>query len=161
MSKFAPHSESKSLAAHVMQSADQRFVATAGALLRAAFLFSSRPDAPHRVYGLSLAEADVLSALGRAREPSLNCSEIAEGTLITKGGITRVLDRLEARGLLKRVPSRDDRRSVSIQLSAKGLEFCRNFFPEVTYGARETLEEALGPKQVKSSSSYSLSLFEA
>ena len=64
---------------------------------------------------------DVLIALARAEDASLSCSEIAERTLITKGGITGILDRLEARGLVKRIPSRDDRRSVLIRLSAKGL----------------------------------------
>jgi DNA-binding MarR family transcriptional regulator len=69
------------------------------------------------------------------RSARLNCSEIAEKTLITKSGITKILDRLEARGLVKRVPSRDDRRSISIQLSAKDVEFWREFFPEVARSA--------------------------
>jgi len=40
---------------------------------------------------------------------SLSCSEIANRTLITKGGVTGILDRLEARGVIKLIQSRDDR----------------------------------------------------
>ena len=92
---------------------------------------------------------DVLIALARAEDASLSCSEIAERTLITKGGITGILDRLEARGLVKRIPSRDDRRSVLIRLSAKGFELFRKLYPELVRSNRYLLEGAFKPEQVK------------
>jgi MarR family transcriptional regulator, 2-MHQ and catechol-resistance regulon repressor len=128
---------------------DLPFADVTRALVKAGFLIINRAGAPHHKYRLSLAEADVLVAVARAREGRLNCSEIAEKTLITKGGITKVLDRLETRGLIKRVPSREDRRSISIQLSAKGVDFWRRFNPEVACSAREVLEKAFRPEQVK------------
>jgi MarR family 2-MHQ and catechol resistance regulon transcriptional repressor len=128
---------------------DMPFADATRALVKAGFLISNRPEAPYHKYRLSLAEADVLTTIARAQEGRLNCSEIAERTVITKGGITKVLDRLEARGLVKRVPSRDDRRSISIQLTAKGTEFWRRFFPEVARSAREVLEKAFRPEQMK------------
>jgi DNA-binding MarR family transcriptional regulator len=119
------------------------------ALVKAAFLIANRPAAPYHKYRLSLAEADVLTTITRAPEGQLNCSEIAEKTLITKSGITKILDRLEARSLVKRVPSREDRRSISIQLTAKGVEFWCRFSPEVASSARELFEKAFRPERMK------------
>jgi DNA-binding MarR family transcriptional regulator len=128
---------------------DAFFADTTRALVKVAFIISNRPNAPYRAYGLSLAEADVLVTVPRAKNGQLTCSEIAEKTLITKGGITKVLDRLEAKGLVKRVLSRDDRRIISIELSAKGVQFWRKFSPEVARGAREVFEGAFGREEMK------------
>jgi MarR family transcriptional regulator, 2-MHQ and catechol-resistance regulon repressor len=128
---------------------DLPFADASRALVKAGFLLSNRPQAPYHAYRLSLAEADVLTTIARAKEGQLNCSVIAERTLITKGGITKVLDRLEARGLVKRVPSRDDRRSITVQLSPKGVEFWRRFYPEVARNARELFQKAFRPQQMK------------
>jgi MarR family transcriptional regulator, 2-MHQ and catechol-resistance regulon repressor len=138
-----------SLAGQPAQLEDMRFVDAVRALVKAGFLISNRPQAPHHAYRLDLAEADVLVTVARAQGGHLNCSEIAARTLITKGGITKILDRLEARGLVKRMPTRDDRRSLSIQLSAKGVEFWHKFFPETARSARHVFERAFRPEQMK------------
>ena len=39
-----------------------------------------------------------------AEETELSCSEIAERTVITKSGVTKILDRLEQRRLIRRLP---------------------------------------------------------
>jgi DNA-binding MarR family transcriptional regulator len=124
-----------SLETQMTEPADQPFIDAARALLKAEFLFTNHPQRPYLAYDLTLA--------------SLSCSEIAERTLITKGGITGILDRLEARGLVKRIPSRDDRRSVLIRLSAKGVELFRKLYPELVRSNRYLLERAFKPEQVK------------
>jgi MarR family transcriptional regulator, 2-MHQ and catechol-resistance regulon repressor len=141
--------EQRSLLAQVTEPADQPSIELARALLRASFLFANYPGRPYHRYDLGLAQVDVLSALAQADNSSLNCSEIAERTLITKGGITGILDRLEARGLVKRVPSRGDGRSVLVRLSGKGIEFCRKFYPELARSNRAIFEKALRPEQLK------------
>jgi DNA-binding MarR family transcriptional regulator len=128
---------------------DLPFADATRSLVKAGFLISNRPGAPYHKYRLSLAEADVLATIARASEGQLSCSEVAEKTVITKSGITKILDRLETRGLVKRVRSRDDRRSISIQLSAKGVDFWRRFYPEVARSARQVLEKAFRPEQMK------------
>jgi MarR family transcriptional regulator, 2-MHQ and catechol-resistance regulon repressor len=148
-SEIAEIAKEHSLARQPAQLENTRFVDAARALVKAGFLISNRPQAPHHAYGLDLAEADVLVAVARAQGGHLNCSEIAEKTLITKGGITKILDRLEARRLVTRMPSQDDRRSISIQLSAKGVEFWRKFFPEAARNAREVFEKAFRPEQMR------------
>ena len=97
---------------------------------------------------MNLSEVDVLGALARS-EAGLNCSEIAEMTLITKGGITGILDRLEARGFVQRLPSREDRRSIRIHLTEKGVEFCRELFAKLVNDDEEIFAKALNPAQIK------------
>jgi MarR family 2-MHQ and catechol resistance regulon transcriptional repressor len=138
-----------SLAAQVTQPADQPSLDAARALVKAAFLFVNRPGLPYHAYDLTVAQIDVIGALAKVEEASLRCSEIAERTLITKGGITGILDRLEARGLVKRIPSRDDRRSVLVRLSARGVELFRRLYPEFVRGNRSLLEKAFKPDQMK------------
>ena len=138
-----------SLAAQMTQPDDQPYLDAARALVKAGFLFVNYLERPCQSYDLTLAQMDVLSALAHAEGSSLCCSEIAERTLITKGGITGLLDRLEARGLVKRIPSRDDRRSVLIRLSAKGVELFRKLYPELTLFIRSLFEKAFRPDQMK------------
>jgi MarR family 2-MHQ and catechol resistance regulon transcriptional repressor len=149
MPKTSSPSERSSLAAQVVEPADQFYRELGRALIRANFLFSYHPDRSYQAYDLNLAQVDVLSVLADAGEASLTCSEIAEKTLITKGGITGILDRLEARGFIKRMPSREDRRSVLVRLSAKGGEFFRKFYPELIRNNRALFEKAFRPDQLK------------
>ena len=123
-------------------------VAATKTLVRAGFFITNSPLRPHVELGMNLSQVDVLATLARS-EAGLNCSEIAEATLITKGGITGILDRLEARGLVQRIPSRDDRRSIRIQLTEKGVEFSRELFAKLYDSDEEIFAKALKPEQVK------------
>jgi MarR family transcriptional regulator, 2-MHQ and catechol-resistance regulon repressor len=140
---------SSSLARQLIAPADRPFVDLARALVKGGFLFSYHPERAYQAYGLSLAQLDVLVVLANAGDPGLTCSDIAGKTLITKGGITGILNRLEARGLVRRVPSRDDRRSVLVRLSAKGMEFFRKLYPEMARRNRASFERVFRPEQVK------------
>jgi MarR family transcriptional regulator, 2-MHQ and catechol-resistance regulon repressor len=137
------------LVEQVVEPADRPFTDTARALLRAGFLLVNHPLRPNRAYDLTVAQIDVMRTLAGAEAEGLTCSEVADRTLITKGGITGILDRLEARGLIKRIPSRDDRRSVLVRLSAKGVELYRKFYPELARSNRYLLERAFKPEQMK------------
>jgi DNA-binding MarR family transcriptional regulator len=142
-------SGSPTLIAQVTEPDDQSYIDAARALIKAGFLFPNHPTRLHREFDLNLAQIDVLVALADAGDAALTCSEIAEKTLITKGGTTGVLDRLEARGLVKRMPSRDDRRSVEVRLTAKGVEFFRKFYPQLVHGNRTLFNKAFRPEQLK------------
>ncbi|HEY2106977.1 MAG TPA: MarR family transcriptional regulator [Candidatus Binataceae bacterium] len=142
-------SSQPALVAQMMEPVDQLYGNAARALLKAGFLFANYVERPCQPYDLTLAQMDVLSAIAHAEGASLSCSEIADRTLITKGGITGILDRLEARGLVKRIPSRDDRRSVRVRLSAKGVELFRRIHPQKIGCNRSLFEKAFTPEQVK------------
>ncbi|MEV6110715.1 MarR family transcriptional regulator [Streptomyces sp. NPDC051940] len=74
-------------------------------------------------YGLSRGEFDALSALRRAGEPyTLSPRELAAATLLTTGGMTGRLDKLERAGLLTRSPDPNDRRGLRVTLTERGLE---------------------------------------
>jgi MarR family transcriptional regulator, 2-MHQ and catechol-resistance regulon repressor len=135
--------------AQVIEPEDQPYVDAARALIKVGFLFPNHPKSSYQTYDLNLAQVDVLVALAGAPGATLTCSEIAEKTLITKGGITGILDKLEARGLVRRMPSRDDRRSIPVRLTPKGVEFFRRFYPETVRAKRIILERVFQPEQMK------------
>src|ERR1700724_2499161 len=113
MPKSPGNTDRHSLAAMMLHKYTLPSVAATKTLVRAGFLITNGSNRPHVKLGMNVSQVDVLATLARS-EAGLNCSEIAEATLITKGGITGILDRLEARGLVQRIPSRDDRRSIRI-----------------------------------------------
>lgn len=72
-------------------------------------------------YDLTPTQYNVLRILRGAREAGLACGEIS-GRMITRDSdITRVLDRLESRGLITRERQTADRRVVRAFISEKGL----------------------------------------
>lgn len=63
---------------------------------------------------------DVLVALWEAPAHRLRLHELARAVLLSRSGLTRLLDRLEAAGLLRREPCPDDRRGAYAVLTAEG-----------------------------------------
>jgi DNA-binding MarR family transcriptional regulator len=73
-------------------------------------------------HDLSPAGFDVLANLRRSGHPHRKTpSELATSSLLSSGGITFRLDRLEAAGLIRRVPSPSDRRVMYAELTVEGL----------------------------------------
>lgn len=72
--------------------------------------------------GLSDAQYNVLRILRGAGESGLPCGEIAQRMIRRDPDITRLLDRLAARGLVDRNRDDRDRRIVRVTLTAKGRE---------------------------------------
>lgn len=72
--------------------------------------------------GLDRGEFNVLAALRRSGAPyRLAPSQLAAAELTSRGGMTKRIDRLEARGFTERIAHRTDRRSVLIGLTPEGL----------------------------------------
>jgi len=69
--------------------------------------------------GISLAEQDLLAQLHKA-SGEIRLSELADRLFLSKPGMTRMLDRLEASKLAERVATRSDRRAMSAKLTKKG-----------------------------------------
>lgn len=65
---------------------------------------------------------DVLVALWEAPEHRLRLNELARAVVLSRSGLTRLLDRLEAAGLLRREPCLDDRRGAFAVLLPAGRE---------------------------------------
>lgn len=74
-------------------------------------------------FGLTVSAMDVLLALRRSGEPyRLTPSDLAAVSLLTSGGVTFRLDKLQEAGLIRRVPSTEDRRVVWAELTDEGME---------------------------------------
>ncbi|MFD1734395.1 MarR family winged helix-turn-helix transcriptional regulator [Deinococcus malanensis] len=69
---------------------------------------------PHQV---TLAEYEVLLKLARAPERQLRLIELAEASVLTLSGLSRLVDRLEQRQFVERVRNTVDRRSFQIHLT--------------------------------------------
>ena len=80
-----------------------------------------------REFALTPAQFDIIATLGNT--DGMTCKELGEKTLITKGTMTGVLDRLEGKGLLVRTPSPDDGRSWITRLTRKGQTLFEEIFP--------------------------------
>jgi DNA-binding MarR family transcriptional regulator len=75
--------------------------------------------------GLSLAEYEVLLRLSHAPERRIRMGELAEAVFFSTGGLTRLLDRLEQEGLVRRDRTCEDRRGVYAVLTECGQERLR------------------------------------
>lgn len=85
-----------------------------------------------RTLDLTPAQFDIVATLGNT--PGMSFKELGDKTLITKGTLTGVVDRLEAKGLVRRVIKPEDRRSMIVQLTEKGeAEFQRIFAPHIAF----------------------------
>ncbi|MFF5140187.1 MarR family winged helix-turn-helix transcriptional regulator [Streptomyces sp. NPDC013157] len=72
--------------------------------------------------GVSHLMFEVLLILGRAGEPGLSMRAVAQEQVLTTGGATRLVDRMEAAGLVERAEDPDDRRGRLVRLTALGAE---------------------------------------
>jgi DNA-binding MarR family transcriptional regulator len=74
-----------------------------------------------RPFGLSVTQYNVLRILRGAGTTGVTCKDIASRMITRDPDITRMLDRLERRGLLTRNRAKEDRRFVSIRITPEGL----------------------------------------
>jgi len=77
------------------------------------------------VHHLSLAEYDTLLQLAQVPERRLRMSALAERVLLSRSGITRLVDRLEAAGMVSRSACATDARGAEAILTADGLQRLR------------------------------------
>ncbi len=69
--------------------------------------------------GIGVAEQDLLKQLA-VNGGEIMLSELARRVFLSKPGMTKMIDRLEKEGLVKRVPSKTDRRATSAVLTKRG-----------------------------------------
>ena len=97
-------------------------MAMMGRLMRIAKYMETQVAELHKKYDMKLGEFDVLATLRRSGKPyRLTPSELIGSMMLTSGAMTNRLDKLEAKGLISREHSKEDRRSVSVQLTKDGL----------------------------------------
>lgn len=103
------------------------FIPVLRELARAYQAFETCSATHIRTLGLTPSQFDIVATLGNT--DGMNFKELGEKTLITKGTLTGVVDRLEAKGLVRRVASASDGRSQIVQLTHKGEALFAKVFP--------------------------------
>src|SRR5689334_5480072 len=83
---------------------------------------------------LPLGSYDVLIELAEAPERRLRMHELARQVVLSRSGLTRLVDKLEAEGLLRREPCATDRRGSYAVLTDAGREALRRAWPTYAQG---------------------------
>lgn len=104
-------------------------------------LLARRQEAVFGEFGLGRGEVGALSALRIAGPPHrLSPTRLGKGLMLSSAGVTSRIDRLERRGLVRRLPDPDDRRGVIVELTDKGLEVVDAAVAALAKSDRELLE---------------------
>jgi DNA-binding MarR family transcriptional regulator len=75
--------------------------------------------------GITLSQYDVLLRLAEAPGRRLKMSDLADAVLYSTGGLTRLFERMRQAGLVRREPSREDRRVIYAVATDDGMERLR------------------------------------
>jgi DNA-binding MarR family transcriptional regulator len=96
------------------------------ALLRAADVLQWRAEEMFKEHGLSATQYNALRILRGAGPEGLTCSEIGERMINRDPDITRLLDRLERRSLVRRKREPQDRRVIRCGITNAGLALLKS-----------------------------------
>jgi DNA-binding MarR family transcriptional regulator len=92
-----------------------------------------------RPYGLTFASFEALRLLAFTRRGELPMGKIGERLMVHPASVTNTVDRLEARGLVRRRPAPEDRRRILAELTDSGRELIESATTELN-----TADFALG-----------------
>ncbi|GJM37142.1 MAG: MarR family transcriptional regulator [Acidimicrobiales bacterium] len=116
-----------------------------GRVLRLARHLEDRREVQLASFGLTVADFDVLASLRRTATPTaINVRELQQSLMLSSGGMTKRLDRLESSGLLERERDPNDRRGVLIGLTVAGRDLIDRALPAVLRAERELVDAAIG-----------------
>ncbi len=92
---------------------------------------------------------DVLWPLYRAPERRLRMGELAASVVtISRSGLTRLVDRIEAAGLLRRQASATDRRGTEVALTKEGAAMLRRMWPVYAGELQRSFVDVLSREEV-------------
>src|SRR5215216_3971292 len=86
---------------------------------------------------------DVLWAVRRAPRKRIRMAELADGLTVSRGGVTKLVDRLESAGLLRRERAEDDGRGFYAALTDAGEDMLRRMWPVYARILRQALVDTL------------------
>lgn len=96
----------------------------------------------HGGHGLSVVEFTVLDALSRQEGWHMRMSQLARAAALSSSATTRLVNRLEDRGLLTRIICADDRRGIYTELTPAGRELLETARPTHHDVLERALDEA-------------------
>ncbi|MCX4543540.1 MarR family transcriptional regulator [Streptomyces sp. NBC_01565] len=111
-----------------------------GRIYRIAKAIGDAMEQTYGRYGISRGEFDVVATLRRSGEPyTLSPRQLSATLMLTTGGMTGRLDKLEKAGLLVRKPDPHDRRGLQVTITERGL----NLIDQAVTAGLETQRAAL------------------
>ncbi|MCL6433302.1 MAG: MarR family transcriptional regulator [Leptolyngbyaceae cyanobacterium HOT.MB2.61] len=119
--------ESKKQLTASQEAAREPFLPLIRELARAYQAFCSFDEEHIRTLGLTGPQFDVIATLGNTS--GMMMGQLAEKTLVTKGTLTGIIDRLEQKGLVRREVPPDNRRCFRIVLTNEGEKVFEEVFP--------------------------------
>jgi DNA-binding MarR family transcriptional regulator len=109
------------------------------ALLRTADALQTEVEVWLKEFGLTGTQYNALRILRGAGPEGLPCSEIGERMITHDPDITRLLNRLEDRGFVKRTRAKNDRRVICGKITPAGLKLLREMDSPLEKRGREML----------------------
>ena len=99
--------------------------------------------------GISLVFLDVLARLHDAPAGALRMQELQASSLFTRSGMTRLVDRVEAAGFVRRQAVPGDRRGVSVVITPEGVRTYRSAIERHRADLEREFASRLTPEQVE------------
>ncbi|MHA7207855.1 MarR family winged helix-turn-helix transcriptional regulator [Arthrobacter sp. MDT1-65] len=93
---------------------------------------------------LSYVQFQLLARLGDTDDGHLRMTDLADGVVYSRSGLTYQAQLLDQRGLVTRSPSPDDERSTVVAITAAGRDVLAAVFPGHIEAVRDLLFEPLG-----------------
>lgn len=100
-------------------------------------------------HGLTLSDYDVLVQLAQAPQRRLRPVELSRAVLLTRSGVTRLVQGLERAGLVERVDCPDDRRGSYVRLTDEGRARLRRAARTHLRGVAELFAARFGRKELE------------
>jgi DNA-binding MarR family transcriptional regulator len=98
-------------------------------------------------HGVPLSSYEVLMFLSEAPEGRLRMCELADGVLLSRSGLTRLVDRLERQGLIARACCPQDARGAFAVLTEAGRDLVARARPTHLDGVRRSFLDHLTPPE--------------
>jgi DNA-binding MarR family transcriptional regulator len=128
---------------------DDQLAAWSGFLMGHAQIVRALDAELEREHGLPLSSYDVLIQLSLAYDRRLRMFELADAIVLSRSGLTRLVDRLERAGLVERERGEADPRQMYARLTDRGLEALADATPTHIAGIKERFLERLSEEQTK------------
>jgi DNA-binding MarR family transcriptional regulator len=98
---------------------------------------------------IALASYDLLVQLAEAPDDRLRMSELAEAVLLSRSGVTRLVDRLQREGMVERQPDPDDARGLFTVLTPQGRAALRDAATVHLAGIAELVVDRLTDEELR------------
>lgn len=108
--------------------------------------FYAHDDKHIRSLGLTVPQFDVIVTLGNTDGMLMN--ELAQKTLVTKGTLTGIVDRLEQKDYVRREIPPNNRRCFRVVLTTRGEDLFKRVFPEHIEYLKDCFEQ-LSPEELE------------